>query len=178
MFDALRKLFETQPATPETGAPEARRRLAVATCALLLEAAQADDDFSADEQDLVTALVKERFGLAGADLEELLELAESRRQRSAGLYEFTRLIDQNTDHAGKLEILELLWRVVYRDGRLEAREDALMHKLARLLELPHGDLIALKLRVKESGGSPAGGGAAGNRSAGGSGSEPGAGGPA
>jgi len=174
MFDALRKLFEAQPAAREAGAPEAQRRLAVATCALLLEAAQADDEFSPDERDLVTALVKERFGLAGADLEELLELAESRRQRSAGLYEFTRLIGEHTGHAGKLEILELLWRVVYRDGRLEAREDALMHKLARLLELPHGDLIALKLRVKGGGGSAAGGGAAGDPPAG----DPGAGGPA
>lgn len=167
MFDALRKLFEVRPADRETEAHEAQRRLAVATCALLLEAAQADDEFSPAERDLITALVKERFGLAGADLEELLELAEARRQRSAGLYEFTRLIGQHTGHAGKLEILELLWRVVYRDGRLEAREDALMHKLARLLELPHGDLIALKLRVKGSGDPQASDGAAGDPPAGG-----------
>jgi uncharacterized tellurite resistance protein B-like protein len=178
MFDALRKLFEAQPAAREAEGQAARRRLAVATCALLLEAAQADDEFSPAEKDLVTALVRERFGLAGDDLEGLLELAESRRQSSAGLYEFTRLIGQHTGHAGKLEILELLWRVVYRDGRLEAREDALMHKLARLLELPHGDLIALKLRVKGSGGSPEGDGAAGDPSAGGPGAGPGAGGPA
>jgi uncharacterized tellurite resistance protein B-like protein len=50
-----------------------------------------------------------------------------------------------------LAVLELLWQVVYNDGVLEAREDALMHKMGTLLGVRHEELMALKLKVKRSG---------------------------
>ncbi len=148
MFDALRSFFQryAAPAGPE---PDDRaQRLAVATCALLLEVANADQEFSADERETVTAMARERFGLTGPQLDELLALAEERRQRSTDLFEFTQLIAESYDRQQKLAILELLWRVVYSDGRLEAHEDALLHKLAHLLGLRHDELIAIKLKVK------------------------------
>ena len=150
MLDGIRGFFTAHvaPAAPVASG----RRLEVAVCALLLEAAHADADFSAAEREIVGALLGERFGLAGPEVGELMALAEAERARSADLYGFTRLIAETYDDAGKRTLLEMLWRVIYSDGRLEAHEDALMHKLAHLLGLHHADLIALKLRVKGSGG--------------------------
>ncbi|MHB8080093.1 MAG: tellurite resistance TerB family protein [Candidatus Krumholzibacteriia bacterium] len=146
MLSGIRGFFSAHVAPASPGAPE--RRLEVAVCALLLEAAHADAEFSASERDLVGTLLAERFSLAGPEVGELMALAEAERARSADLYGFTRLIAEAYDDAGKLALLEMLWRVIYSDGRLEAHEDALMHKLAHLLGLKHADLIALKLRVK------------------------------
>lgn len=151
MLDGIRGFFSAHVAPAAPGASgTAGRRLEVAVCALLLEAAQADADFSVAERELVGALLGERFGLAGPEVRELLALAEAERARSTDLYGFTRLIAQAYDDAGKRTLLEMLWRVIYSDGRLEAHEDALMHKLAQMLGLHHADLIALKLRVKGS----------------------------
>jgi uncharacterized tellurite resistance protein B-like protein len=125
-------------------------RLRIATCALLLEAAHADKDFSADERRLVAELVAERFGLGRADAEELLALADGERREADDLYQFTRLVDADFPRSRKLAVVELMWRVVYSDGVLEAHENALMHKVANLLGLRHDELIALKLKVLES----------------------------
>lgn len=149
MLEGIRDFFSAHVAPAAPGSAE--HRLEVAVCALLLEAAHADADFTAAERDLVAALLGQRFRLAGPEVRELMELAEAERVRSAGLYGFTRLIAESYDDAGKLALLEMLWRVIYSDGRLEAHEDALMHKLAHMLGLHHADLIAMKLRVKGSG---------------------------
>jgi len=92
--------------------------------------------------------VRERFGLTADEVESLLIRAEAERGRSSGLYGFTRLIAEEWDRRERQALLALVWRVVYSDGRLEAREDALMHKLAHLLGLRHEELIALKLLVR------------------------------
>jgi len=122
-------------------------RLRIATCALLLEAAHADSDFSDDERTLVARLIAERFHLDQADTAALLELADDQRRRAEDLYEFARLVNDDFPRARKLAVVELMWRVVYSDGVLEAREDALMHKVAHLLGVRHDELIALKLKV-------------------------------
>jgi uncharacterized tellurite resistance protein B-like protein len=157
VLDGIRGFFSAHVAPVASGASGAQgaseRRIEVAVCVLLLEAAHADADFSAAERELVGTLLGERFSLAGPEVRELMTLAEAERARSTDLYGFTRLIAQTYDDAGKFTLLELLWRVIYSDERLEAHEDALMHKLAHLLGLHHADLIALKLRVKGSGGA-------------------------
>jgi uncharacterized tellurite resistance protein B-like protein len=151
LLEALRNYLRRAAGTPEASAEDRERALAVATCALLLAVANADDEFDEGEREMVAGMVRERFGVAGPELDELLALAEERRQSSIDLFEFTRLITESYDRDGRLAILELLWRVVYSDGRLEAHEDALLHKLAYLLGLRQDELIALKLKVKGRG---------------------------
>ncbi len=146
MLDAIKRFFQAEIETSAEAA--AADRIGLATCALLLEVAHADDDFTDVERELVATLVRGRFGLDAADADELIGLAERERLESADLYQFTRLVREQLPRADRLAIVEALWRVVYSDGVLEAHEDAMMHKLARLLELDHAELIALKLRVK------------------------------
>lgn len=147
MLDRIRSFFQEQIA-PETASAGPDRRLQIATCALLLEVAHADDDFSADERALVRDLLRDRFDLDTAQAAELMALAEEQRGASTDLYRFARLLNEHLDRPQKQAVLAELWRIVYSDGRLEAHEDALLHKLANLFGLRHQELIALKLQVK------------------------------
>jgi uncharacterized tellurite resistance protein B-like protein len=149
MIDSISKFFRNQMAPPSDSDTDADHRLQVATCALLLEAAHADEEFSGDEQVLIRNLVRTEFQITTDEANQLIALADSERKQSTDLYQFTRLIADHYTRPQKLAILESLWRVVYSDGQLEAHEDALMHKLAKLLGLKHNELIALKLRVKD-----------------------------
>jgi len=79
---------------------------------------------------------------------ELVELAESETEGSVCLYEFTRLIHESFDDARKGRLIEELWRVAFADRVLEAREEFLIRKIARLLHLPHGDFIAARQRAR------------------------------
>lgn len=147
MFKSMQGFFDNRG---RSGPQDEARRLQVATCALLLEAAQADRDFSAQERDKIAGIVAARFGLAAADATELLDLAERERSGSDDLYQFARLINDHFTHPRKLAIAELLWEVVYSDDVLAAQEDALMHKLGTILGLRHQELMALKVKVKNS----------------------------
>lgn len=148
MIESIRRFFNQHLAPGGADPADDARRLRVAVCVLLLEAAHADADFAAEERAALEELVRARFDLDEDEVARLLALAEEQRRRSTDLFQFTRLLAESYDRARKLEVLELLWRVIYSDGRLEAHEDALVHKLAGMLGLKHRELIGLKLKVK------------------------------
>ena len=150
MFQSLSRFFQDTMA-PATDKAEDLNHLQVATCALLLEVAHADQDFSADEEKVIAKMIGTRFGLDADQTAELLHVADEERKKSGDLYQFARLINDGFSHPRKLAVLELLWQVVYSDGVLEAHEVALMHKLGTLLGVRHEELMALKLKVKRSG---------------------------
>ena len=43
--------------------------------------------------------------------------------------------------------MELMWDLVYADGRLSEHENYLVHKLGKMLRLNHRELIDAKLAV-------------------------------
>ena len=149
MFEPLNRFFRDK-VSPVADVEEDARRLRIATCALLLEAAHADSDFSDQERTAISKMLGRRFKLDDQQTDELVALAEQERQETNSLFEFARLIDENFPRERKLAIVQLLWQVVYQDGILEAHEDALMHKLGTLLGIAHEDLMALKIQVKRS----------------------------
>ena len=149
MFDALNRFFRDK-VSPTVDPAEDARRLRLATCVLLLEVAHADDDFSDEERTAISAMLGWRFNLDDQQAEELVALAEQERQRTDSLFEFAQMINEQFTPERKLAIVQLLWRVVYQDGILEAHEDALMHKVGKVLGIRHAELMALKIQVKRS----------------------------
>jgi uncharacterized tellurite resistance protein B-like protein len=49
-----------------------------------------------------------------------------------------------------MEIIEILWRIVYVDGKMDQYEQYLMNKMKNLLRISHDQLIDAKLKVKYS----------------------------
>ena len=134
MRDAIRSLFSRGGAA---GA-EDDSGLRIAACALMLEIAHADDEFTAEERENIERALGDHFRLDPEHVRELIELAEQQRRESADLFQFTAVINEKYDEAKRLEVAELLWRVVFADGRLSHHETHLMRKIANLLALtPH-----------------------------------------
>jgi len=146
MFGSLKSFFQENIAPTADG--DDVHRLQIATCALLLEVAHADDDYAAEEIETIMALVGKRFDLTADETAELLHVADEERKQSGDLYQFARLVNESFTRERKLAVAELLWEVVYSDGVLEAHEDALMHKMGTLLGIRNEELMALKVRAK------------------------------
>lgn len=159
MIDAIKSFFgrhaapAPQPETPQGEAageaPAEDRALHVAACALLLELAHADDEFTPDERRHVEEALVRHFDLPLETARELMELAERQRQEATDLYQFTSLINAQYDEGQRMVLTEVLWRVVYADGKLSKHEDYLMRKLANLLELRPGYLAAARNRAQQ-----------------------------
>lgn len=146
MFDRLMTWLSTDgPDAPaDDGAAAAR-----AACVLMVAAARADGEFSRDEACAIATLVSGHFGLDADETAELVAAAAA--EDATDLFPAARILNETLDRRQRLDVVELLWRVVLSDGRLETRENALMHKVAHLLNLSHGDLIALKLAARGDG---------------------------
>jgi uncharacterized tellurite resistance protein B-like protein len=127
-------------------APE-QHRLALAACALLLELAHADDEFTDDEREHIQDAMVRHFALPQDQVDHLIELAEQARQRSSDLYQFTSLITRSYTEGQRMVLAEVMWRLVYADGELAKRESYLMQKLSHLLELRPGYLAEAKKRA-------------------------------
>lgn len=119
----------------------------IAACALLLEMAHIDGEFSSEEKDNLLSLLKNEFELSGADAHEMIKSAEEELSNSLDLWKFADMINENFSIEEKLRVVELLWELIYTDGRIDKHEDYLIHKLAHLLRITHSQLIDAKLSV-------------------------------
>ena len=152
MLNVMKKFFQ-QDAAPEDKVElkeeDRAERIQVATCALLLEVANSDDEFSDIERDNIIQILEKDFELSDEYAKELMELSDKEREESIDLWHFTNLINEHYSIEEKIKIIEMVWKVIYADGKLDKYEDHLAHKLSNLLKLTHKQLIDAKLKVRD-----------------------------
>ena len=151
MIDLLRKFFQkTQDEFPGCKKEQQSHDPGIATCALLLEMANIDGEFSESEKESIIRIIKTEYQLTDDHAAALFQAADEQLKRSIDLWHFARLINQNYSEEEKIKIIEIIWQVIYTDGILDKHEDYLAHKLAKLLRLSHKQLIDAKLKVIHS----------------------------
>lgn len=136
-----------QTEVDEDAAEEQRQRLHIAACALLLEIAYADDEFSSNERDHIGAVLQRHFGLDEETAHALIEVAEAERSHAIDLYQFTSLIRQNYDLGQKTLLAEIMWGLVLTDGEVARHESYMLRKIANLLDLEPGYLSSARKRA-------------------------------
>ena len=151
MLDTITRFFRRSMDPEEHGgeADAPAPDLKLAACALLLELAHADDEFSDEERKHVGAAVRRHFGVDPAQAEELLELADAERRQAIDFWQFTSLIDRHYSLAQKTLLAEIMWGLVYSDGELLEKEQYLMRKISQLLHIQPGYLAEARKRVEE-----------------------------
>ena len=137
----------SEAVTEDAGDETRHDQISVAACALLLELAHADDEFTDDERAHIEEAMSHHFNLPRETVLEVVALAEQERRRSVDLYQFTRLIAERFDIGQKMVLAEVMWRVVYADGELAKHESYLMRKISNLLDLKPGFLSEARNRV-------------------------------
>ncbi len=140
MLDAIRGFVSRKiigPSAPAVPSPSAHgpSGVQVAACALLLELAHADGEFSPTERAQVEGALRRHFGMDEVTMGELLELAEAERVQAIDHFQFTRLIAQEYDLGQKMVLAEVMWGVILADGQIAQHEAYLVRKLANLLDL-------------------------------------------
>jgi uncharacterized tellurite resistance protein B-like protein len=154
MLDAIRRFVSERlvgASNVPAGAAAAPgpSRVQLAACALLLELAHADGEFTAEEQQHIERTLVRHLGLDEATGAELLQLAEAERAQSLDHFQFTRLIAAGYDWAQKMALAEIMWGVILADGRLSDHETHLVRKLASLMQLEPADLAQARRAASE-----------------------------
>jgi len=147
MFDSLRNFiveFVEGGKHPSQFAEDDYRLAAVA---LLVHAATIDGEMSPRERDKLHAVVKRRFALDEAATDELIDKATLAEHDAVDLYHFTSLLNRTLDEEGRARIVEMMWEIVYADGRRDELEDNLIWRAADLLGVSQRERIELRRRI-------------------------------
>jgi uncharacterized tellurite resistance protein B-like protein len=114
---------------------------------LLIHAALIDGSESEAETRKLHDLLMRRFDLDAEATAELIEKAKAADHDAIDLYHFTKLINQSCDLQGRLRIIQMMWEVVFADGRATAFEDNLLWRVGDLLGISANERIALRRRA-------------------------------
>jgi uncharacterized tellurite resistance protein B-like protein len=126
----------------------------LAAVALLVHAAAIDGDMSQSEREKLHAVVKRRFALDDALTDELIDKATLAEHEAVDLYHFTSLLNRALDEEGRGRVIEMMWEIVYADGRRDELEDNLLWRAADLLGVSQRERIELRQRIAKEAGEP------------------------
>jgi len=147
MLANIKSILFGPAASPEPAAAE--NTVAAAAAAVMIEAAVMDGNFDADERATITQLLAERFELDGADVDAILQEAETAVENAVELFTFTRVLRDDFDHADRVGMIEMLWEVAYADGVLHDYEANLIRRVTGLLHVTDRESGAARKRVLE-----------------------------
>jgi uncharacterized tellurite resistance protein B-like protein len=134
--------------TVEIDSVDLQHSLRVATAMLLVEVTRADFIVQAAERHKLRELLARQFELSAAELDALLEQAESEVDHMVSIQHITRLLNQHYDHAMKVQVVEMMWQMVFADGEKDHYEEHLIRQVADLLYLSHAEFIQARHKAE------------------------------
>ncbi len=137
MFDAISRLF-----APEQPAPLAMEpRLAVA--ALLIHLAAVDGTVKPEEREALKGALIDYYDLGEHEVEKLIAEATHRDSEAVDFYRFTSALSSLPEDE-KIEIIRMMWQVVFADSRNHELEDNMVWRIAELIHVSARDRTILR----------------------------------
>ena len=121
--------------------------LQIAVGALMVAAAQKDGKFDAFERTRILKVLRRRFGLTPESCEEALAASEEAFARTGVIHSFTAVVKKSFSATERVDLLEMLFEVVYADRFVHGQEASILRHLARELDIPDDDYRECRERV-------------------------------
>lgn len=121
----------------------------LATATLLIRAAVIDGHADEAEIAKLMQLLVDEFELDDAEATDLVATAISEEREAVDLFRYTNILNKALDPAGRSALIEMLWEVVYADGRLDDYESNLVWRVAELIGIDSSERIRLKQKVAQ-----------------------------
>ncbi|MTI10611.1 tellurite resistance TerB family protein [Curvivirga aplysinae] len=138
-------IFESFGETEEKAHTE--RELQIAAAALLVEAALLDGEFDDYERAIIVSDCMKSFDMDAETAHSLLDEAVALQKDAVDIHSFISKFAPNFDYQERLQLLEMLWGVVYADGVLHDYEANLMRRVCGLLGVKDKDSGDLRKQV-------------------------------
>ncbi len=117
-----------------------------AICTLLIHAAKTDGQYDENEKNLIKQYFI-KLKKNDAYIDDLMIKCEKNEKDSVEIFNLTKEIKKiNYNH--RLEIIEIMLKIIYSDQNLCHYEDRLIRKVAGLIYIESKDLGNIKIKVK------------------------------
>jgi uncharacterized tellurite resistance protein B-like protein len=153
MFESFRKFLAEVSQGGKHPAHFEHNDYRLAAAALLVHAAAIDGNISDVGREQLHAVIKRRFDLDETETDALVAEATEAEHEAIDLYHFTSLINRALDADGRRRVVEMMWEIVYADGRVTEFESNLIWRAADLLGISSRERIELGRRVASERGS-------------------------
>lgn len=153
MFESFRKFLADVSQGGKHPAQFEANDYRLAAAALLVHAAEIDGNISDVERTTLHQVIKRHFDLDETQTNTLLAEATQAEHEAVDLYHFTRLLNRALDEDGRRRMVEMMWEIVYADGRVTEFESNLIWRAADLLGISSRERIELGRRVAGERGS-------------------------
>lgn len=145
MFERFRSFLDSLtghgPSVIEPGDP----RIAIA--ALCIQVMEADGEIHEKERKKVRAMVKEHYQLDDASLDALIVAGEAAESQAIDYFRFTSDIKRHFSEEQRIDLIGMLWEIVYADGKRSEMEDHVIWRIADLLGVSGRDRIIKRQEV-------------------------------
>lgn len=115
--------------------------LRVTVAALCFQVMEADGTVSKVERQRLRELLKSYYHLEGGKLDALLDAGSDAGKEAVDYYRFTADIRRSLDEAQRVELIGILWDIVYADGERNEMEDNVIWRIAELLGVSGRDRV-------------------------------------
>jgi uncharacterized tellurite resistance protein B-like protein len=126
----------------------------LAATALFIHVISLDGEPSDVEIRKLHELIETRFGLDPGTANKLITSATLAEGEAVDLYQFTSVLMRSLNDEDRLRIVEMMWELVYADGRVSEFEENVVWRAADLLAISSRDRIELKHRVGSKSSAP------------------------
>ena len=115
--------------------------------ALLIHAAKIDENYTDIEKNIIKRALIDLINISSDQTEELIKHAEKKEKESNQIIEFTREIKKYSMEY-RLNIIEIIWKIVYSDGTSDSYESNLIRRICGLLYVSDKDSGIIKTKVQ------------------------------
>lgn len=119
----------------------------LAAAALLIHISMVDGEISPKERERLEAVLKREFNLDDDATAELIDAATAADREAVDLYSFTSLLNRSLDEDGRRRMVEMMWQIVFADGRMNEFEDNIVWRASDLLGISARDRVELRRSV-------------------------------
>jgi uncharacterized tellurite resistance protein B-like protein len=150
MINRIKSFFVDHRARTESDAADHHHSVDefhLAAAALLVHAASVDASFDDAERATIMTLIESRLKLSPEEARALFEAAHQAADRSIQLHGFTHAVKNGFSYDERVELIEMLWEVVYADGKLDEFESQLMRRIGGLIYVDDRDRGMARKRV-------------------------------
>ncbi|QQR36656.1 TerB family tellurite resistance protein [Devosia oryziradicis] len=143
MFEAITRLFNK----PETALASNDPKLSVAV--LLVHLAAVDGQMKDEERSAIKGALIDHYDMDEASVDKLIKEAALRDAEAVDFFRFTQSITQ-LDMEDRIEIIRMMWMVVFADKKNHELEDNMVWRIAELIGVSSRDRTILRNQVSKA----------------------------
>ena len=119
----------------------------VLVAALLIHAAKIDENYTDIEKNIIKKALINLNNINSDKAEEIIKSAEKKEEESNQIVEFTKEI-KNYSMEYRLNVIEVIWKIVYSDGTSDSYESNLIRRICGLLYVSDKDSGFIKTKIQ------------------------------